>query len=86
MPCKDHHCIPLNESNIPPVENSLSMTIKTLVFALVRVASYTLTLSWKINTEPSPVGALSQLSTHTKLFMQCFLKIDVEVPFQPPRG
>ena len=72
MPCKNHHYIPLHESNIPPVDISLSRTVKTLIFALAQVANYTLTLSWKINIEPVLVGALSQLSTRTKLFMEWF--------------
>ena len=86
MPCKYHPCIAFDESNILVVDISLSRAVKITIFALARVASYTLVPTGKFNTDPMPVSALCQLDTHTKLFMECFLKIEVEVPFQPPRG
>ena len=52
MPCKYHHCIPLHESNIPSIDNSLSRDSKTLVFALARVVGYALAPKKKINIEP----------------------------------
>ena len=49
MPCKDHHCIPLHESNIPSVDNSLSRDSKTFAFTLAQVVSYALAPKRKIN-------------------------------------
>ena len=85
MPCKDHHYIPLHERNIPSVDNSLSRDSKTLVFALARVVSYAHQRGI-LQLGPAPVGALSQSSTRAKLFMECFLKIEEDIPLQPPRG
>ena len=86
MLCKYHPCIPFDESNILLVDNSLSRAVKIPIFALVRVASYTLVPTEKFNTDPVPLGALCQLDTCTKLFMECFLKIEAKIPLQPPRG
>ena len=83
---KYHPCIPFDESNILLVDNSLSRAIQIPIFALARVARYILAPTRKFNIEPTPLGALCQLDTDAKLFMECFLKIEVEVLFQPPRG
>ena len=83
---KYHPCIPFDERNILLVDISLSKAVKIPIFALARVARYILALTWKFNIEPAPLGTLCQLDTRTKLFMECFLKIEAEVPFQPPRG
>ena len=71
MLCKYHPCIPFDESNILLVDISLIRAVKIPIFTLARVASYTLTSTEKFNTEPTPLGALCQLETHTKLFMEC---------------
>ena len=40
----------------------------------------------KINTEPAPIGALSQCCTHTTLFMESFLKKEAKFRLQQLRG
>ena len=72
MLCKYHRCIPFYESNILLVDISLSRAVKIPIFALARVARYILAPTWKFNIEPTPLGALCQLDTHTKLFMEFF--------------
>ena len=42
--------VPLHDSNIPSIDNSLSRDSKTLVFALARVIGYALMPKRKINT------------------------------------
>ena len=86
MLCKYHPCIPFDESNILLVDISLSRAVKIPIFALVRIACYILVPTCKFNIEPVPLGTLCQVDTRAKLFMECFLKIEAEVPFQPPRG
>ena len=86
MPCKYHHCIPCHEENIPSIDHFLSRPLKRPVFALARVANYTLAPRWKINTESTLVGTLSQLSTHAKLFMEFKKKIEADIPLQQLRG
>ena len=55
MPCKYHHCIPYHESNIPSIDYFLNRPPKTLVFALVLVASYALVPMKQINTAPRTI-------------------------------
>ena len=86
MPCKYHHCIPCHEYNIPSVDHFLTRTLKTHVFDLALVARYALVPMKKINTKPTPVGALSQLSTHANLLMEIFLKKETKFRSQQPRG
>ena len=40
----------------------------------------------KINTEPAPIGALSQCCTHATLFMESFLKNEAKFRLQQLRG
>ena len=63
-------CIHFDERNILLVDNSLSRAMKIPIFSLAQVSHYTLALTRKLNTEPMPVGALCQLDTHAKLFME----------------
>ena len=86
MPYKYHHCIPFHEDNISSVDHFLSRPLKTPIFALALVARYVLAPMRKINTEPAPVGALSQLSTRANLLMESFLKKEAKFRLQQLRG
>ena len=72
MPCKYHSYIPFDEINILLIDIPLSKAIKIPIFALARVAHYTLVSTRKFNTELTPDGALCQLDTHAKLFIGFF--------------
>ena len=89
MPCKYHHYIPFHEDNISFVDHFLSRPLKTLVtlvFSLALVARYVLAPMRKINTEPAPIGALSQLSTHANLLLEIFLKKEAKFRLQQLHG
>ena len=86
MPCKYHHCIPFHEDNISSVDHFLSRPLKTDVFALALVAHYVLAPMRKINNEPAPIGALSQLSTRATLLLEIFLKKEAKFRLQQLRG
>ena len=78
MPSKYHHCIPFHEDNISSVSHSLSRPLKKPIFSLALVAHYVLRPMRKINTEPMPIGTLSQLSTRANLLMEIFFKKEVK--------
>ena len=86
MPWKYHHYIPFNEDNIPSVDHFLSRPLKTPIFALALVAHYVLEPMRKINIEPMPIGALSQLSTRATLLLEIFLKKEAKFRLQQLRG
>ena len=86
MPFKYHHCIPFHEEKISSIDHFLSRPLKTHVFALALVARYVLAPMRKINTEPAPIGALSQLGTRANLLKEIFLKKEVKFRLQQLRG
>ena len=86
MPWKYHHCIPFHEENIPSVDHFLSRPLKTHVFSLALVSRYVLMPMRKINTEPAPIGTLSQLGTRANLLMEIFLKKEAKFWLQQLRG
>ena len=74
VPCKNYHCVPLHETNIPSIDNSLSRDSKTLVFALVWVVSYALAPKRKINTGPHASWCSALVSHPHRVVYGIFLK------------
>ena len=64
----------LHKGKNSPGEHFLRKSLKTYVWALARVASSSLALTWEIYTKPAPPGALSLYIAHAKPFWECFFK------------
>jgi len=79
MPCKDHHCIPCPEDNIPSVGNSLSRPSETHVFSLALVDRYALGPMRKINTGPHAHWCSVPVSYPCQLVYGMFFKYRGEV-------